>query len=78
MNEWRPIETAPKDERFVDLWVEVSGVYIRITDCWWCPERSTWLVGPGNWDGPEDIVSQGGTPTHWMPLPPQPPPGPLV
>lgn len=39
---WQPIETAPKDETDVDLWVETDGVQYRITNAWYCPDERCW------------------------------------
>jgi hypothetical protein len=53
--DWQPIETAPKDERYVLLWNdETVGIG------WW--DRREWC-----WNGECFVcVPQ---PTHWMPLP---------
>lgn len=73
MSDWQPIETAPKDETQVLLWVparpwdaacavvgEFSGV-----------GRPRWReanIDGWEWDGPLAEAA----PTHWMPLPPPP------
>jgi hypothetical protein len=64
--EWRPIETAPKDS------------HSRLV---WCPERQniyvvTWWIGAPYPPGWEHFGGFGGslveTPTHWRPLPAPP------
>jgi hypothetical protein len=72
--EWHPIETAPKDGTFVDLWVNWSDGAKRVPDCkwdtdddgrdyregfWHLQDRQFWLIAP-------EII------THWMPVPPPP------
>lgn len=71
---WRPIETAPKYETSVDLWVENGTCEHgwRITDAWWCADAQAWLTSdadygmPGNCLGPDDRA------TYWMPRPAPP------
>lgn len=76
MTGWQPIETAPKDGSFVDLWC-IDNLYPdhphRRTDCWWDK------TGEGSWCDPNadhgeaaDLAECGVTPTHWM-RPPAPP-----
>ncbi len=61
MATWSPIDTAPMDGTWIDLW-DGQG---RLPDCWW--EAGRWW----QWDH----VGTGGqapletTPTHWMPIP---------
>lgn len=69
MSAWRPIETAPKDDKPVDLWVK-----------WWVPRTDTftgkrvpncaWTGGVG-WASPVGMP-QGVHITHWMPIPEPP------
>ena len=55
--EWRPIATAPADERDVDTWCPRRGIVRRIADGdWWRAH-----------------VLSGAVPTHWRPLPEPPP-----
>lgn len=64
---WQPIDTAPLDGTFVDLWVSgPRNAGCRIANCWF---RKKWL---------EDCLDRGDlpaarmvgdTPTHWMPIP---------
>jgi hypothetical protein len=63
---WRPIDTAPKDERPVDLWA--SGR--RWTDCTWT--GAYWFSPHGIYDSGAEMEVHGHVPTHWMPLPPPP------
>lgn len=58
--EWQPIETAPKDDAPVDLWIEVGSVGWRDSDC--CLEN-------GKWVWVYDDTPVHGTPTHWRPVP---------
>ena len=69
---WQPIETAPKNGTFIDLWDD-KYMY-RITDARWAYHywengkpigEKSW--GPSDRDGPFC-----GKPTHWMPLPKKP------
>lgn len=61
-NEWRDIETAPKDgTKFIA----------------WCVCEQTgdgWLVSDCDWWGDKWFSSGDGVvnPSHWMPLPPPP------
>jgi hypothetical protein len=75
MSEWQPIETAPKDGTFVDLWFPENGSHIvsrRIASCRWkedLPGGPAWFAqsGGGGWN-------MGRKATHWMPLPSPPSP----
>lgn len=63
MSEWQPIETAPKDVRFIAYYIGYKRPFIA----WWnvadqCFESDSTVIMN---DGPEN-------PTHWMPLPPPP------
>jgi hypothetical protein len=65
---WQPINTAPTDGTFVDLWmVGPLNTGARRADCWF--KNGKWLTDyfdRGD-DGPEFYI--GDVPTHWMPLP---------
>lgn len=78
LSEWRPIETAPKDGRFVDLW---NGG--RVTDARWCTpdghceDHKAWCF----LEAEEAVEGRGirwnwweldRVPTHWMQLPAPP------
>ena len=79
MSEWQPIETAPKDGRFLLLHVPEgleSGV-ITIGAYWKEEERSeNGRFSKGHWDGwrgmDADIISSYCEPTYWQPLPEPP------
>lgn len=77
--DWRPIESAPKDGRFVILHVPKgleSGV-VTVGAYWKEEDRDEkGRFMPGHWDGwlgmDNDILSSSCDPTHWMPLPAPP------
>ena len=53
---WQPIETAPKDGRFILAWSDYDCTFIGIFN-------GTW------WIDDHDNICR---PTHWMPLPAPP------
>ena len=61
--DWRPIETAPKDDSVVLLygngWTTMG---------WWDADCEAWEDDRV----PEYSAACVWTPTHWMPLPPSP------
>lgn len=71
MDDWRPIETAPKDGTLVEIMAEDFGPYEMV----WNPAGYNWLVSssPGLW---EDVGGNftwcderpEGAPTHWRPI----------
>jgi hypothetical protein len=75
---WRPIETAPKDGSYIDLWAHG----MRQTDCCWglpqhcCGEAGRycddeWHGMDNGWvDSTFNVMVEN--PTHWMPLPEAP------
>lgn len=66
---WQPIDTAPKDGRFVDLWFLDDGADGRSTDCYF-------KDGHWRWEGQRIVYLPSGRPaipTHWMPIPKPPP-----
>lgn len=70
MNNWKPIETAPKDGREILLWLPAP--YSRV-------EKAHWFEIWGNWQScdfiePTDEYCGIGSelPTHWQPLPEPP------
>ncbi len=84
INNWQPIDTAPKDGRPIDLWVE--GPYYpgghRFANSFWfihewddseTPEWRTMFSERVGVSFPLD-----GKPTHWMPIPAPPPPPPII
>tara|TARA_Y100000296_G_C5168586_1_gene256064 strand:- start:58 stop:327 length:270 start_codon:yes stop_codon:yes gene_type:complete len=73
--EWQPIETAPKDGSWIDIWTvwgaDKNGkvsVPHRWTDAFWNGEE--WESGNFSQTQFEATV----TVTHWMPLPDEPAP----
>jgi hypothetical protein len=70
---WKPIETAPKDETTVDLWVKTTDSRefgFRLTNAHYCPEEGNWLINAGGLEGYEELT--GAIATHWRPLPEPP------
>jgi len=78
--EWQPIETAPKDGTVILLW-DPSGETPWVVAMWSADDRPfvnefgpfVWLVG-ANPRYSERIAEN--VPTHWMPMPEPPHPGP--
>ena len=66
MPTWRPIETAPKDGTFVDLWDELSKT--RLPNCCWDALTGRWMIWGGTLSMSCDRIK------FWMPLP-KPPEG---
>jgi hypothetical protein len=71
MSDWRPIETAPKDGTWVDLWcIDKHGEGWRVVNCHWT------LKGPdlqaGDWAGPFVGINAPHRAIAWMPLPEPP------
>ncbi len=76
MSNWQPIESAPKDGSFVDLWVfchdpawspEHSGIEHgnRLVDCRWL-EDSWHQYGEKCWFEDGSSGAQHYTVSHWM------------
>lgn len=59
MNEWQPIETAPKDGESILAWLP----HLALPGCIYYSGGHWRWVTNGGW---------AGVPTHWMPLPPPP------
>lgn len=59
---WQPIETAPKDGSYVDLWV----CNARVPDCRWVD--GAWLCyAPNDFESMDWCrIDLEGEPTHWM------------
>ena len=68
MSEWQPIETAPKDEKVLVVFLEpFFGKFTQETESAYYDSGSgKWLF----WLYGREIV--GGGVTHWMPLPEPP------
>jgi hypothetical protein len=78
---WKPIETAPKDGRFIDVWAvyKVTGGHgSRITSVQWCEDHGDWCYFSDDEDAwaisnpPEWVNMSPRMATHWMPIPPPP------
>jgi len=77
VSEWQPIETAPKDGTFVDLWVINSrGEGDRVANaCWktpWGPYDDKQVGWWGEHENSGDrrvFLEPTWRVTHWMPLP---------
>lgn len=66
-DEWRPIETAPRDGREFLIWDRHYGV--RIGRCYNRHDHDDWL----SWKNDHGGTSKGGIrATHWRPLPAPP------
>jgi len=64
MSQWRPIDSAPKDDTLIDLWVvRHDGTGHREIDRCWDPMIENWTLDNhyASWA------------THWMPRPEPPP-----
>jgi hypothetical protein len=64
---WKPIETAPKDGRFILAYFDASFFYASKFDvvCW-----NGW--GGGVWRDSSGFNCVSTEPSHWMPLPEPP------
>jgi hypothetical protein len=81
MNDWNPIETAPKDGTkvlLVDINAKKPSVYTgafyvtqQIVNGKYLPESSRWAVNHGL---PAGLFFDKFEPTHWMEIPPIPQP----
>lgn len=63
---WQPIETAPKDGAFVDLWSASRG---RLVNCKWVTVSYTHDTP---WGWVSSTVGRITDATHWQPLPSPP------
>lgn len=71
MNEWKPIESAPKDRRILVWCVHANAKYAKdpIAEGWEAAVIAEWTGHNGGgwtWHG------MAGKHTHWMPLPDPP------
>lgn len=65
VNQWQPIETAPKDGAEVLIYVPDPGEQFV---AYWHPQFSAWLYA-STCSGVRVFTKEA---THWMPLPPGP------
>lgn len=63
---WQPIETAPRDGTYVDVWDTSNG---RTTDVKW--DHGAWKEWTFGFESP-GFVEIDPQPTHWMPRPAPP------
>lgn len=77
--DWNPnMDEAPKDGTAIDLWVRSGAASYRLTDCQWIEDFDG--AGWANYrqydealhDSGLQLLREGVTPTHWMPLPKPP------
>lgn len=77
MSDWQPIQTAPKDGTWVDLWaVDWNDNGKRIPNCIWDDKWLTFIF-PDYFPALDDCVDvfvkdDEYVPTHWMPIPEPP------
>lgn len=68
MNDWQPIETAPKDgSRILGAWQDVMSVYHWDTQSFHTRPNPYWAR-----DFHPVYYDRSQQPTHWMPLPDPP------
>jgi len=69
---WQPIETAPKDETEVDLWMvdHLADLQWRQPGAWW--DEGRWVVLDDSGDVREVELEGIQVATHWQPLPAPP------
>lgn len=76
LNQWQPIETAPRDGTEILGWNHNSSYLVRPYICWF--GKDDYVRGEPRWlKGDGDSWSTGYyytpcEPTHWMPLPDAP------
>lgn len=64
---WRPIETAPRDDRLVLVWDGNVRIAAYDASCWSISDGRNWVER--NSDSIDLVTCE---PTHWMPFPPPP------
>ena len=71
---WQPIETAPKDGSYVDLWcapISDGGAVLlpcRLPNCYWVSDYNSWYMSVAR----GELIKVWHRVTHWMPLPAAP------
>ena len=72
MSIWQPIETAPLDGTYIDLWDGYMNC--RVTDAAWTYHyyRNGKPEGPKSWGIDSRDWAFCEKPTHWMPIPKPP------
>jgi hypothetical protein len=71
MSDWKPIETAPKNEGEVIIVSGVNGMHRGIAAWWYEPNEFEYDLKP-HWQGilyAHMGIMRIGDPTHWMPVP---------
>jgi len=69
--QWQPIETAPKDGRYVLVWGEIEGAHGH--DVVKSLFRPDFVAGKPYWQwGAPGFIGVVSDPTDWMPLPDPP------
>ena len=66
MSEWKPIETAPKDEAILIYSSGYDVAHYSTTYEKWC------VYTDGSGTAAERLLNSWAAPTHWMPLPDPP------
>lgn len=75
MSEWQPIETAPKDGTAVLLWAdtEAGDANLRLFGKHLCEVGHSACAQVGQFGDGHWHTEFIGEPTHWQPLPDDPP-----
>ncbi len=68
MGEWKPIETAPKDETGLLLYVPIES-FIFVASAYWNKHYKEWHLA---WTGLTNKPIKVTGATHWMPFPDPP------
>lgn len=68
MNDWQPIETAPKDRRILVI-TKRGAMYAAEWSKNPYTDHEAWLIARIDNQNGDCLITQA---THWMPLPPPP------